>query len=107
MSTGGPAWGNTERTLEAPVTLEGAGLINVARADNPQVFTNPASLSLGDLDITGGAASRGSLLQITDATGGAGTWTVTLQPQSASSGASIAIPSPGRSCAGRPASICP
>src|SRR5215208_3109380 len=93
MSTAGPAWGNTERTQEAAVTLEGAGLINVARADSPQVFTNPASLSLGELDITGGAASRGAILQITDATGGAGTWTVSVQAQSASSGASIAIPS--------------
>ncbi len=93
MSTGGPSWGNTERTLEAPVTLEGAGLINVARADSPQIFTNPASVSLGDLDITGGATSRGTILQVTDAGGGAGTWTVSLQAQSASSGASIAIPS--------------
>ena len=60
MSTAGPSWGNTERTQEAAVTLEGAGLINVARADSPQIFTNPASLSLGELDITGGAASRGT-----------------------------------------------
>ena len=43
MSTAGPAWGNTERTKEAAVTLEGSGLINVARADSPQLFTDPAS----------------------------------------------------------------
>jgi minor extracellular serine protease Vpr len=92
MSTGGPAWGNTERTQEAAVTLEGAGLINVARADNPQVFTNPASISLGELDITAGAVSRGAILQITDAGGGAGTWSVTLQPQSATSGTTISLP---------------
>ena len=92
MSTGGPAWGNTERTKEAAVTLEGAGLINVARADSPQVFTNPASISLGKLDITGGAVSRGLILQIADAGGGAGTWSVTLQPQSATSGTTISVP---------------
>jgi hypothetical protein len=92
MSTAGAAWGNTERTQEAAVTLEGAGLINVARADSPQVFTNPASISLGDLDITGGAASRGTILQITDAGGGAGSWSVTLRAQSATTGTSISVP---------------
>jgi minor extracellular serine protease Vpr len=92
MSTAGPAWGNTERTKEAAVTLEGSGLINVARADSPQLFTDPASISLGDLDITGGAVSRGKILQITDAGGGAGTWSVTLQAQSATSGTTISMP---------------
>ena len=92
MSTAGPAWGNTERTKEAAVTLEGSGLINVARADSPQVFTDPASISLGELNITGGAMSRGTLLQISDAGGGAGTWSVTLQAQSATSGTTISMP---------------
>jgi subtilisin family serine protease len=92
MSTAGPAWGNTERTKEAAVTLEGSGLINVARADSPQVFTDPASISLGELDITGGAVSRGKLLEITDAGGGAGAWSVTLQAQSATSGTTISMP---------------
>jgi minor extracellular serine protease Vpr len=92
MSTSGAAWGNTERTAEAPVTLEGAGLINVARADSPQVFTDPASISLGELDITSGAVSRGTIVQVTDAGGGAGTWTVILQVQSATSGTTISVP---------------
>ena len=52
MSTAGAAWGDTARTQEAPVTLEGAGLINVARADDPQIFTDPASLSLGSSTST-------------------------------------------------------
>ena len=91
MSTAGPAWGNTERTKEAAVTLEGSGLINVARADSPQVFTDPASISLGELNITGGAVSRGTLLQISDAGGGAGAWSVTLQAQSATAGTTISV----------------
>jgi subtilisin family serine protease len=45
MSTAGPAWGDTSRTTEASVLIEGAGLVNVGRADNPMVFTDPASLS--------------------------------------------------------------
>ena len=92
MSTAGPAWGNTQRTKEASVTLEGAGLINVARANDPQIFTNPTSISLGELDITKGAVSKGDLLQITDAGNGAGTWSVTLQPQTATNGTTITVP---------------
>jgi minor extracellular serine protease Vpr len=92
MSTAGPAWGNTARTKEASVTLEGAGLINVARANDPQIFTDPSSISLAELDSTKGAVSKGDLLQITDAGNGAGTWSVTLQPQTATNGTTIAVP---------------
>ena len=41
MSTAGAAWGDTARTQEAAVTLEGGGLVNVPRADDPQLFTEP------------------------------------------------------------------
>jgi subtilisin family serine protease len=92
MSTAGPAWGNTERTKEASVTLEGAGLINVLRANDPQVFTDPASISLGEIDIAKGAVSKGDLLQITDSGDGAGTWNVSLQPQTATNGTTISMP---------------
>ncbi len=92
MTTAGAAWGNTERTSEAAVTLEGAGLINVARANDPQIFSDPSSVSLAELNVTNGAVSRSSLLQISDAGNGAGTWTVTLQAQSASGGTTITVP---------------
>ncbi|MHB8642054.1 MAG: S8 family serine peptidase [Gaiellaceae bacterium] len=93
MSTAGAAWSDTARLHEAPVTEEGAGLINVMTADDPQVFTDPASLSLGELDVNKGAASRGLLLRVTDAGDGAGTWTATLQSQSATAGVTLSIPS--------------
>jgi minor extracellular serine protease Vpr len=89
MSSAGPAWGNTARTQEASVLLEGAGLINVAAANNPQLFTDPTSLSYGFLDTSGGAARRALLLSLSDAGTGSGTWTVSIDPQSATSGASI------------------
>ena len=92
MSTAGPAWGNTQRTQEAPVTLEGAGLVNIPRADDPRLFTNPASISLGRLDITGGAVSRSTILQITDAGNGAGAWSASIQAQSATNGVKLSIP---------------
>ena len=92
MSSAGAAWGNTERTKEAAVTLEGAGLINIPRADDPQIFTNPASLSYSSLDVTAGAVTRTIIVHITDAGGGSGNWSATIQSQTATPGASISAP---------------
>jgi subtilisin family serine protease len=94
MSTAGPAWGNTERTKEAPVTLEGAGLINVPRADDPQIFTDPMSISPGELNVTGGEVSKTIMVHISDAGDGSGSWVPTLQPQSATTGATVTLPDP-------------
>jgi subtilisin family serine protease len=93
VSTAGPAWGNTERNEEAPVTLEGGGLVDVIRADTPLVFIDPVSLSFGDLKATHGPASKALALLVSDAGGGAGEWSVDLRPQSASAGARI-VPDP-------------
>jgi subtilisin family serine protease len=92
VSTAGPAWGDTARTQEAPVPLEGGGLVSLPSATDPQVFTNPASLSFGALDVTHGEASRGLLVRIADAGGGAGDWQVSLRPQSTTAGTSISLP---------------
>jgi minor extracellular serine protease Vpr len=92
MSTAGPAWGNTARTQEASVLLEGAGLINVPRADDPKLFVSPVSLSFDDLDVRGGSARGSKLLDVQDAGGGAGTWTIGLQSQAATTGASVDLP---------------
>jgi minor extracellular serine protease Vpr len=92
MSTAGPAWADTSRTTEASVLIEGAGLVNVGRADNPMVFTDPASLSFHYLNVNRGSSSRPLLATITDAGGGFGTWQVELQPQSATAGTMIDLP---------------
>jgi hypothetical protein len=92
MSTAGPAWGDTSRTTEASVLIEGAGLVNVGRADNPMVFTDPASLSFHYLNVNRGSSSRPLLSTITDAGGGFGTWQVELKPQSATAGTMIDLP---------------
>ncbi|HET8651718.1 MAG TPA: S8 family serine peptidase [Gaiellaceae bacterium] len=92
MSTAGAAWGNSQRTQEASVLLQGAGLVNVPAADDPKIFTEPGSLSFGDLNLLAGVTSKQLLLSVKDAGGGAGTWTVELRPQSASSGANIDVP---------------
>jgi minor extracellular serine protease Vpr len=92
MSTAGAAWSDTARTKEALVTLQGAGLANVLAADDPQIFTDPSSLSFGVLNANHGAVSRGLLLRVQDAGTGAGNWTVTLQPQSATTGTDLIVP---------------
>ena len=92
VSTGGPAWADTARSKEAPVILEGGGLINIPRATDPKVFTEPASLSFGKVDVTRSAGSRALLVRVTDAGDGTGTWTVALDPQTATTGASLDLP---------------
>jgi minor extracellular serine protease Vpr len=92
MSTAGPAWGDTGRTQEASALLEGAGLVNVLAADDPRLFTQPASLSFGDLQAGASPVSKQLLLSLRDAGGGAGTWTVELRAQSGSAGAAIDVP---------------
>ena len=92
MSTAAPAWGNTARTVEAPVTAEGGGLVWLPRAAQPLLFTRPASLSFEDVNVLHGAAEKPLLLQVSDAGGGDGLWQVTVQPQAVTTGASLSVP---------------
>jgi minor extracellular serine protease Vpr len=92
VSTAGAAWADTARTQEAPVNLEGAGLVDLPDATQPAVFTEPSALSFEELDATAGAVSKPLLVRVTDAGGGAGTWQVELHPQAATSGAELDVP---------------
>ena len=69
--------------------LQGAGLVNVPRADEPLIFTEPSSLSYSDLNVNRGAQTRDVVVTVADAGGGGGTWAVEIQPQSASAGAVV------------------
>jgi minor extracellular serine protease Vpr len=89
MTSAQPAWGDTSRTHEASVLLEGGGLIDVAAANTPKLFSEPSSLSFGFLDTTTGAPRKALLLSLSDAGTGGGAWSVAVQPQSATAGASI------------------
>jgi minor extracellular serine protease Vpr len=92
MGTAGPAWQSTDRTQEASVLLEGAGLANVAAADDPKVFTDPQSLSFQRIDITRGAQRSPMLLSVFDAGDGAGNWAVSVAPQHQTTGVQISVP---------------
>ena len=90
MSTAGPAYADTAKTAEASVLEEGAGLAWLPSADSPLVFSDPQSLSLGELNVAnGGTPSKQVVVTLSDAGGGDGTWDVSLQAQSASTGATI------------------
>lgn len=65
-------------TTEVPATREGGGLIDLPKADNPLVFAQPSSLSYG-LVRRGAQASR--TVQLSDAGGGAGAWSVSVESQ--------------------------
>src|SRR5262249_26597502 len=86
MSTGGPALADTSRTQEAWVLVEAAGLPSVPAAAVPLIFTDPQSLSFGYIGAPD-TPSRAISLVVSDAGGGAGTWTAEVRPQIASTGA--------------------
>ena len=101
MGTAGPAWGNTARTQEASVLLEGAGLANVLGADDPKIFTAPQSLSFGHIDVSAGPQTNGLLLTLSDAGDGAGSWAVTVAPQAQTTRRDDRRVRPGRHRTGR------
>ncbi len=91
MTTARAAFGDTARTAEAPVLLEGAGLASLPAADDPKIFANPASISLGDANVNRAAVERNALIQIADAGDGGGTWSASVQPQAATRGIGIEV----------------
>jgi minor extracellular serine protease Vpr len=91
VSTAGPAWYDTARTQEAPVPLEGGGLVSLPAATDPLLFTAPTSLSFENLDATRGATSKQLLVRLSDAGGGAGSWAITVAAQAATAGASVDV----------------
>ena len=92
VSTAGAAWGDTARTVEAPVILSGSGIANVLAANEPKLFLDPVSLSYADINVSHGGTSKSLLLTAIDAGDGAGSWTVEVKPQSQSKGVQIVVP---------------
>ena len=72
--------------------LSGSGIADVVAADDPKLFTDPVSLSYGDLNVTRGAATASLLLGLFDAGDGAGSWTLEVKPQAHPKGVSIEVP---------------
>jgi minor extracellular serine protease Vpr len=91
VSTAGPAWGDTARTVEAPVLIAGSGQVDLPTANDPKLFTDPVSLSYADFNVNHGAVSKAQLLAISDAGDGAGTWTIEVKPQAQPAGVRIDV----------------
>ena len=71
---------------DAPVTRQGAGVVDLPLADTPFLFAVPTSVTLG-LVRRGNSVSRA--VELTDAGGGAGAWAVAIDPGSARKGVTV------------------
>ena len=78
-------------TTEVTTLREGGGRIDLPRADNPLIFTDPTGLSFGLLK-RGATASQ--QLALTDAGGGTAAWNATIASQGAPRGVTIALSAP-------------
>ena len=92
VSTAGAAWADTARTVEAPVVLAGGGVADLVAANDPKLFTQPSSLSFGDLNANRGARSRPLLLSLSDAGDGGGGWSIEVRAQAHPAGLTIDVP---------------
>jgi hypothetical protein len=77
-----PAGGNGE----VSVLREGGGRIDLVRADQPLLFSDPTSLGWG---LVRRGLSSTKQLSTTDAGGGSAPWTVSIAPQSMPRGAAV------------------
>ena len=89
-STGDPVHVPNTQT-EVTTTREGGGRIDIPRADNPLIFTDPTGLSFG-LVPRGDTVTR--QLATSDAGGGAAPWTVNLSAQSTPRGVTLSADAP-------------
>jgi subtilisin family serine protease len=77
----------TGRSGTVSVLREGGGRIDLVRADQPLIFTNPTSLGWG---LVGRGFSGTKELSTTDAGGGSAPWAVSIHTQSLPRGAKLA-----------------
>ncbi len=76
----------TSRSGETSVLREGGGRIDLVRADQPLIFTNPTLLSWG---LVRRGLSETTELTTADAGGGNAPWSVSIHPQSLPGGAKL------------------
>ena len=88
VQTGAPA-GDPEDDFEAAATREGGGIVDLPEANDPRLFASPSTLSLGLLRV---GSNRRATVDLTDAGGGAGSWSVSVRLPAAAAGVKIAVP---------------
>jgi subtilisin family serine protease len=87
--TGRPVWTDSTHRREVAPTREGGGLIDLLAADAPLFFASPTDVSFRFLHR---GESETVPVSLTDAGGGTGPWTVTVQTQSRAGGTSVSAP---------------
>jgi subtilisin family serine protease len=76
---------------EVSTLREGGGRIDLPRADQPLIFTDPTGVSFG---LVRRGTTTVKQLSLTDAGGGPAPWTTSIAPQTTPAGASLALSSP-------------
>ena len=76
---------------EVASTREGGGRIDIPRADDPLIFTDPTGLSFG---LVRRNVTADRQLAITDAGGGSAPWNVTVTAQSTPRGVTLSVNAP-------------
>ena len=89
LAQSGAAVHSAGSAAEISPLREGGGRIDLARADNPLLFAIPSSVSFGMLPRN---SDKDVSVALTDAGGGAGTWSVTVSAGMVSAPASVTIP---------------
>jgi hypothetical protein len=87
--TGDPAFADDRKSVELSTVRAGGGVVNLARADNPLLFAAPVALSFGFVAPTTTLTRQ---VELTDAGGGAGPWTVTVEQQVGAASVTISVP---------------
>ena len=93
VTTGRPVWVDAARRKQAPSARQGGGLVDLVAADSPILFASPQGLAFGLLDVSAGARTTSLTLELADAGGGAGAWSVAVVDQAPGGGARIVAPS--------------
>ena len=87
--TGDTAFGDGTRTVGAPTTRQGGGVVSLRRADTPLLFASPVALSFG---LVPRGASLVRRVALTDSGGGSGDWTVGVEHQTGAVGVTVGVP---------------
>jgi subtilisin family serine protease len=88
VETGDDAWASDSRSAPTLPNRTGGGVIDLPRADQPLLFTEPSSLSFGLLRAGLAASAQVSL---TDAGGGTGTWAVAVEQFGSADGVAVTV----------------
>jgi len=87
--TGRTVWTDSRHVKEVLPTREGGGLIDLAAANNPLIFASPTAVSFRFLRRGETGAEP---IGLTDAGGGAGAWSASVQTAAAGNGTTVSVP---------------